>query len=53
MVSKFKFVPNGHTKKKLALYVPRFNSDGPPKSGASDFQIARLLDFQALDPNFC
>ena len=28
-------------KKKLALYVPRFNSDGPPKSGASDFQIAK------------
>ena len=31
MVSKFKFEVHGPTKKKLALYVPRFISDGPPK----------------------
>ena len=53
MVSKFKFELNGHNKKKLALCVPRFNSDGPPKSGASKSKILRSIDFQALDPNFC
>ena len=29
-------------KKKLALYVPRFNSDGPRKSEVSHFQIAKF-----------
>ena len=38
MVCKFKFVLYGHIKKKLALYAPRFNSDGP--------------HFLPLDPNF-
>ena len=29
-------------KKKLAFYVPRFNSDGPRKSAVSHFQIAKF-----------
>lgn len=44
MVSKFKFVCYGHIKKKIPLYVPQFNSDGPWKSAASHFQIAKFLD---------
>ena len=31
-------------KKKLAFYVPRFNSDGPRKSAVSHFQIAKFWD---------
>ena len=41
IVSKFKFVRYAHIKKKLALYVPRFNSGGPRKSGVSHFRIAK------------
>ena len=29
--------------KNLALYVPRFNSDGPRKSGEFHFQIAKFF----------
>ena len=38
MVSKFKFVRYGHIEKKLALYVPWFNSDGPLKSEVFHFK---------------
>ena len=54
MVCKCKFVRYSQNNKELVLYVPRFNSDGPPKSGASNFQNLRLIDFKALAPNlFC
>ena len=52
MVWKYKFVCYGHIKKKLALYVPLFNSDGPLKSKVSHFKNMRFFNFQALDPNF-
>ena len=37
MVCKFKFVRYGHIKKKIVLFVPRFNCDGPLKSEVSHF----------------
>ena len=43
MVCKFKFVRYGHIKKKLGLYVSRFNYGGPQKSDVSDFQIAKFV----------
>ena len=43
LVSKFKFASYSQVK-KIALYVPRFNSYSPPKSGVSDFQIETFLD---------
>ena len=49
MVSKFKFVRYGHIKKKLALYVPRFNFDGPRKTEVSHFQIAKSRDRLIFD----
>ena len=42
-VSKFKFIQYGHIK-KLALYMPRLNFDGIPKSEVSDLQIAKSWD---------
>ena len=32
--------------KDLVIYVPQFNSDGPPKSKVSDFQIANIEIFK-------
>ena len=43
LVSKFKFASYSQVK-KIALYVPRFNSYSPPKSGVSDFQIETFLE---------
>ena len=48
MVSKFKFVRYGHIKKKLALYMPRLNSDGPRKSRVSLFQKAKYTSLGIL-----
>ena len=50
MVCKIKFVRYDHIK-KLTLYVPWFNSDGPLKSEVSISKI-ELFHFQALDPKF-
>ena len=38
--------------KKIALYVPLFNSDGHPKAEVSQFQIWRVIDFNYLAPKF-
>ena len=47
MVSKFKFVPYGNIEEtKIALYVPRFNSDGCLKSKVYHFKNQRFLNFQ-------
>ena len=43
LVSKFKFASYSQMK-KIALYVPRFNSYSPPKLGGSDFEIEKFLD---------
>ena len=38
--------------KKIALYVPRFNSDGSLKSKTSHLENLRFFNFQAMDPKF-
>ena len=46
MVCKFKFSVKVILKKYLALYVPRFNSDGPLKFEVSHF---KNLDLSCID----
>ena len=49
MVCTFNFVRYGHIKKKLALFVPRFNSDGPLKSEVSQFKNLDFLIFKSFE----
>ena len=43
LVSKFKFASYSQMK-KIAFYVPRFNSYSPLKLGGSDFEIEKISD---------
>ena len=53
LVCKLNFVRYSHiNEKKLALYVPWFNSDGPLKSKVSHLKNLRFFKVQALDPKF-
>ena len=38
--------------KKISLYLPWFNSEGPLKSEVSHLKNLSLFNFQALDPKF-
>ena len=52
MVSKFKFVRYGHIKKKISALRASVKFWRPLEVGSLPFQILRLTDFQARDPNF-
>ena len=45
----FKLVRFGCNQQNLALYMSWFHLDGP-KYKVPDFQIAKFVDLQALDP---
>ena len=45
MVYKFKFIRYGQSK-KIALYVPRFNFDGPPKSKKVPSLKSESIEFE-------